>query len=64
MLVSPNLNPNKHWILVENKVLIKPKQVLGCSWCKRNKVYKFDSYAAVRSEEEKKILQVRYKVYL
>jgi hypothetical protein len=58
MLVSPNLDPNKHWILVENKVLIKSKQALGCSWCKRNKVYKFDSDAVVRREEEKKILQV------
>jgi len=26
LLVSPNPNPNKPWILAENKVLIKPKQ--------------------------------------
>jgi hypothetical protein len=26
---SPLLNPNKPWILTENKVLIKPKQALG-----------------------------------
>jgi len=31
LLVSLNLNPNKPWILAENKVLIKPKQALGCS---------------------------------
>jgi len=30
LLVSSNPNPNKHWILTKNKVLIKLKQALGC----------------------------------
>jgi hypothetical protein len=29
-----------------------------CNWCKRNKVHKSDSYAAMIREEEKKILQI------
>jgi hypothetical protein len=31
LIVSPNPNPNKLWILAENKVLIKLKQALGYS---------------------------------
>jgi hypothetical protein len=34
---------------MENKVLIKLKQVL----CKRNKVHEFNSYVVMRREEEK-----------
>jgi hypothetical protein len=31
LLVRSNPDPNKPWILDENKVLFKPKQALGCS---------------------------------
>jgi hypothetical protein len=31
LLVNPNPNQNKPWILAENKIFIKPKQALGCS---------------------------------
>jgi len=62
--VTQNLDQNKLWILTENKVLFKPKQTLSYSWCKRNEVYKFDSYVAMRIKEEKKILHVWYKTYL
>jgi hypothetical protein len=31
LLVSPNPNPNKPWILAKNKVSIKPKQTLSYS---------------------------------
>jgi hypothetical protein len=30
LLVRPNPDPNKLWILAENKVLINLKQAMGC----------------------------------
>jgi hypothetical protein len=64
ILISSNLDPNKPWILVKNKVLIRPKQALVNSWNNKNKTLKLILYAAVRREEEKKIIQVWHKVYL
>jgi len=64
LLVNPNPNPNKPWILTKNKVLIKPKQALGCSLQNKIKLKCPKSLSVVRREEEKKTLQVRYNTYL
>jgi hypothetical protein len=54
LLVSPNPNPNKPWILAEKKIIIKLKQALSYSWDNKNKTYKLILYTAVRREEENK----------
>jgi len=64
ILINPNFNPNKFWILIKNKILITSNKPYVCNWYKRNKIHKSDSYAAMIREEEKKILQVWYKAYL
>jgi hypothetical protein len=64
LLVSPNPNPNKPWILTKKKVLIKPEEALGCSLQNKIKLKCPKSLSDVRREEEKKTLQVWYNTYL
>jgi hypothetical protein len=60
ILVSLNPNPYKPWILAKNKVLIRPKQVLGHSWNNKNKTHKLIPYVVVRWKEEEE--EKEYKV--
>jgi hypothetical protein len=61
ILVSLDPDPNKAWILAENKILIKLIQALGYSWNNKNKTHKLISYVVMRREKEKKTIQVWYK---
>jgi hypothetical protein len=56
LLVYSNPNPNKPWILAQNKVLIKSKQALIVADKIKIKLISLSSVLLLRKEEEKKIL--------
>jgi hypothetical protein len=56
LLVSSNPNPNKRWILAQNKVLIKSKQASDVADKIKIKPISLSFVLPLRKEEEKKIL--------